>query len=226
MRAWTFALLPELLISRQLVATSVERQAGRQAGRRHYLLRVRVREGECPPHRITMATPVRPATASCPACFHVLLAWRLLTSQTPLSTITYKTSSFFHLFFHFFSLSSSKKKSVYSGQMRFRPSSLWQSFREKRGEASSQDTEGRSYLDANQSSLQSSSSARLYIYISTGCRYTRINIEYLEMTIHVIGVKNLDIFISRNMDRSINSLYIVLSVKILSCPQEAQPKCV
>lgn len=28
---WTFALLPELLISRQLVATSVERQAGRQA---------------------------------------------------------------------------------------------------------------------------------------------------------------------------------------------------
>lgn len=67
---------------------------------------------------------------------------------------------------------------------------------------------------------------RDYIYISTGCRYTRINIEYLEVTIHVIGVKNLDIFISRNMDRSINSLYIVLSVKILSCPQEAQPKCV
>ena len=64
-----------------------------------------MREGECPPHRITMATPVRPATASCPACFHVLLAWRLLTSQTPLSTITYKTSSFF--FHFFFSLSSS-----------------------------------------------------------------------------------------------------------------------
>lgn len=113
---WTFALLPELLISRQLVATSVERQAGR----RHYLLRVRVREGECPPHRITMATPVRPATASCPACFHVLPAWRLLTSQTPLSTITYKTSS---SFFHFFSSSLFTKKSVYSGQTRFRPSS-------------------------------------------------------------------------------------------------------
>lgn len=121
---WTFALLPELLISRQLVATSVERQAGR----RHYLLRVRVREGECPPHQITMATPVRPATASCPACFHVLPAWRLLTSQTPLSTITYKTSS---SFFHFFSSSLFTKKSVYSGQTRFRPSSSWRSFRKK-----------------------------------------------------------------------------------------------
>jgi len=30
-----------------------------------------------------MATPTRPATASCPACFHVLLAWRLPTSQSP-----------------------------------------------------------------------------------------------------------------------------------------------
>lgn len=205
------------------VGSNIGRKAGRQAGRRHYLLRVRVREGECPPHRITMATPVRPATASCPACFHVLLAWRLLTSQTPLSTITYKTSSFFHLFFHFFSLSSSKKKSVYSGQMRFRPSSLWQSFREKRGEASSQDTEGRSYIDANQSSLQSSSSARLYIYFD---RMSLHSNKYRIFGSDYIRVKNLDIFISRNLDRSINSLYIVLSVKILSCPQEAQPKCV
>lgn len=67
----------ELLISRRLVATSVERQAG------SIIFSVRVREGECPPHEITMATPTRPATASCPACFHVLLAWRLLTSQSP-----------------------------------------------------------------------------------------------------------------------------------------------
>jgi hypothetical protein len=88
-QARTFALLPGLLISRRLVATSVERQAGRQGGRQagrqagSIIFSVRVREGECPPHEITMATPTRPATASCPACFHVLLAWRLLTSQSP-----------------------------------------------------------------------------------------------------------------------------------------------
>lgn len=207
------------------VGSNIGRKAGRQAGRRHYLLRVRVREGECPPHRITMATPVRPATASCPACFHVLLAWRLLTSQTPLSTITYKTSSFFHLFFHFFSLSSSKKNpfipvkcdsDLVPYDNRFERNAARHRLRTQKVDPISMRTNRVCNLPP----------PRDYIYISTGCRYTRINIEYLEVTIHVIGVKNLDIFISRNMDRSINSLYIVLSVKILSCPQEAQPKCV
>lgn len=53
----------------------------------------------------------------------------------------------------------------------------------------------RSYLDANQSSLQSSSS-RDYIYIYLDrmllARYARINIEYLQVTIYTLSVcKNI-----------------------------------
>ena len=75
-RACTGALLQGLLISRLSVVGNIGRKAGR-----HYHL-VRVREGEFPPHEVSMATPTRPATASCPACFHVLPTWRRLTSQT------------------------------------------------------------------------------------------------------------------------------------------------
>lgn len=145
-----------------------------------------------------MATPVRPATASCPACFHVLPAWRLLTSQTPLSTITYKTSS---SFFHFFSSSLLTKKSVYSGQTRSRPSSSRQSFRNKKTR--------RGYtLD-----LIPPINFAIFFFDTIRC-YTRINIEHLEVILwHALSVQQSWYILNRLI---LFILYCLNCLKILS----------
>lgn len=172
------------------VGSNIGRKAGRQAGRRHYLRRVRVREGECPPHEITMATPVRPATASCPACFHVLLAWRLLTSQTSLSTITQKSSLSCRLPF-FFTLSSSVLKiRLFWSRAILTHVPVRQNDRFQRNAVNHRprDTQGP-YLDPSQKGLQPSSrdsffrkgvSVNVYEYMSDICKYIRLMIETLQ----------------------------------------------
>lgn len=56
-----------LLISWLSLVGNIGGKAGWQAWWHYHL--VRVREGKCPPYQVSMATPARPATASCPACF-------------------------------------------------------------------------------------------------------------------------------------------------------------